>query len=99
MPTAIPTAEPRLSPRQVARFLWLCIRVRYLFRRMERATLRVSRVGFDRAGGRLLYFAERWARLPRRGRCAAAVCRAARGGAGAPAVRAPRLGGGTLFRE
>jgi len=60
MPTAIPTAEPRLTLRQIARLLWLCIRVRYLFRRMERASLRVSRVGFDRAGGRLLYFAERW---------------------------------------
>ena len=60
MPTAIPSAEPRLSPRQVARFLWLCIRVRYLHRRMERASKRVSRVGFDRAGGRLLYFADRW---------------------------------------
>lgn len=60
MPTAIPTAEPRLSARQTARFLWLCIRVRYLSRRMERASLRVGRLGVDKAGGRLLYFAERW---------------------------------------
>ena len=60
MPTAIPAPEPRLSPRQTARFLWLCIRVRYLHRRMERASARVSRVGYDKAGGRLLYFAERW---------------------------------------
>ena len=60
MPTAIPAPDTQLSPRQVARFLWLCIRVRYLFRRMERASLKVSRVGFDHAGGRLLYFADRW---------------------------------------
>ncbi|TNC16414.1 hypothetical protein FF100_03985 [Methylobacterium terricola] len=60
MPTAIPAPEPRLSARQTARFLWLCLRIRYLFRRMERASLRVSRVGYDNAGGRLLYFAERW---------------------------------------
>lgn len=60
MPTAIPAAEPRLSPRQTARFLWLCIRVRYLSRRMERASLRVGRLGVDKAGGRLLYFADRW---------------------------------------
>lgn len=60
MPTAIPAPEPRLTPRQTARFLWLCIRVRYLFRRMERASERMSRVGFDRAGGRLLYFVDRW---------------------------------------
>ena len=60
MPTALPTAEPSLSPRETARFLWLCIRVRYLRRRMERASKRASCVGFERAGGRLLYFADRW---------------------------------------
>lgn len=60
MPTAIPTPEARLSARQTARFVWLCIRVRYLRRRMERASERVARVGLDRAGGRLLYFARSW---------------------------------------
>ena len=60
MPTALPIAEPRLSARQTARFLWLCIRVRYLSRRMERASLRVSRLGVDRAGGRLLHFSRAW---------------------------------------
>lgn len=60
MPTAIPAAEPRLSPRQVARLLWLCIRVRYLRRRMERASKRAARVGFERAGGRFVHFARLW---------------------------------------
>jgi hypothetical protein len=60
MPTAIPAPEPRLSPRETARFLWLCIRVRYLVRRMERASLRADRVGADRAGGRLLHFTRQW---------------------------------------
>ncbi|GJD66600.1 hypothetical protein MPEAHAMD_6798 [Methylobacterium frigidaeris] len=60
MPTAIPAGEPRLSARQIARLVWLRLRTRYLLRRMERASLRASRVGFDRAGGRLLYFADRW---------------------------------------
>ncbi len=60
MPTAIPAPEPRLRARQIGRLVWLRLRTRYLLRRMERASLRTSRVGFDRAGGRLLYFAERW---------------------------------------
>ena len=60
MPTAIPAAEPRLSPRQTARFLWLCLRVRYLSRRMERASARVSRLGAEKAGGRLLHFSRAW---------------------------------------
>ncbi|KMO22982.1 hypothetical protein [Methylobacterium indicum] len=60
MPTALPTSEPRLSPRETARFLWLCLRVRYLRRRMERASLRAARVGFERAGGRFVHFARLW---------------------------------------
>ena len=60
MPTAIPAAEPRLSARQTARFLWLCIRVRYLHRRMERASLRVSRLGAEKVGGRPLHFSRAW---------------------------------------
>ncbi|MBK3399080.1 hypothetical protein [Methylobacterium ajmalii] len=60
MPTALPTSEPRLSPRETARFLWLCIRVRYLRRRMERASKRAARVGFERAGGRFVHFARLW---------------------------------------
>lgn len=60
MPTVIPAPEPRLTARQIARLVWLRLRTRYLLRRMERASLQTSRVGFDRAGGRLLYFAERW---------------------------------------
>ena len=56
MPTELPAAEPRLSLRQTTRSLWLCIRVRYLHRRMERANLRVSRLGAEKAGGRLLHF-------------------------------------------
>ncbi len=60
MPTAIPVAEPRLSPRQIARLVWLRLRTRYLLRRMERASLRAARVGYDKAGGRLLHFSRRW---------------------------------------
>lgn len=60
MPTTLPTSEPRLSPRQTARFLWLCIRVRYLRRRMERASAKAARVGFERAGGRFVHFARLW---------------------------------------
>lgn len=60
MPTALPAAAPRLSPRQVARLVWLGLRTRYLRRRMERASARVGRLGVERAGGRLLHFARRW---------------------------------------
>lgn len=60
MPTAIPAAAPRLSPRAVARLVWLGLRTRYLRRRMERASARADRIGVERAGGRLLHFARRW---------------------------------------
>lgn len=60
MPTAIPATAPRLSPRTVARLIWLGLRTRYLCRRMERASARVDRLGIERAGGRLLHFARRW---------------------------------------
>lgn len=91
MPTALPTSEPRLSPRETARFLWLCIRVRYLRRRMERASARAAHVGFERAGGKVRPLRPPLARLPRGGSRLAPVRGAAGRGGGAQAVREPSL--------
>lgn len=60
MPTAIRTPEPRLSPRQSVKFVCLAVRLRYLTRRLNRASERVNRLGQERAGGRLLHIARRW---------------------------------------
>ncbi|UHC20463.1 hypothetical protein LRS73_35620 (plasmid) [Methylobacterium currus] len=60
MPATIPAAPLQLSPRQIARLVWLGLRTRYLRRRMERASVRVNRLGVERASGRLLHFARRW---------------------------------------
>lgn len=61
MPTTLPAGHgaDRLSRRQLARLAWLFVRQRYLLRRIQRESQRMTRLG-DAYTGRLLDFGRRW---------------------------------------